>query len=80
MLFFSIDATYTEGYGRMVNDGIGKSCNCNVKIVFVNAKPHVCLFAGRQILAGEELRYDYGVPDLPWRKQVCIDILLAGIY
>jgi len=31
-------------------------------------KPHVLLFAGKDIAPGEELRYDYGGGDMPWRK------------
>ncbi|KAJ8046142.1 hypothetical protein HOLleu_04718 [Holothuria leucospilota] len=30
--------------------------------------PRLCLFARRDIGEGEELRYDYGVDDLPWRQ------------
>lgn len=29
---------------------------------------YLALFALRDIKIGEELRYDYGVKDLPWRK------------
>ncbi|XP_052265006.1 uncharacterized protein LOC127867704 isoform X1 [Dreissena polymorpha] len=39
-----------------------------MKIVEVNQTPHLCTFADRDIAIGEELRYDYGVPTLPWRK------------
>jgi len=42
--------------------------HCFVKIVEVNQTPHLCVFADRDIAIGEELRYDYGVPILPWRK------------
>ncbi|XP_065068901.1 uncharacterized protein LOC135694139 isoform X1 [Rhopilema esculentum] len=37
--------------------------------VMVGQVPHLCLFATRTITQGEELRYDYGLDDLPWRKQ-----------
>ncbi|KAH3717098.1 hypothetical protein DPMN_059876, partial [Dreissena polymorpha] len=40
-----------------------------MKIVEVNQTPHLCTFADRDIAIGEELRYDYGVPTLPWRKK-----------
>uniref|UniRef100_A0A8W8LJI4 SET domain-containing protein n=2 Tax=Magallana gigas TaxID=29159 RepID=A0A8W8LJI4_MAGGI len=30
--------------------------------------PRLCLFANRDIKAGEELRYDYGEANLPWRQ------------
>ena len=32
-------------------------------------KPSLALFASRNICVGEELRYDYGIKDLPWRKK-----------
>lgn len=31
-------------------------------------KTYLALYALRDIAIGEELRYDYGVKDLPWRK------------
>ena len=33
-------------------------------------RPHLCLFAIRDIKQGEELLYDYGVDNLPWMNQV----------
>ncbi|XP_031551828.1 uncharacterized protein LOC116289075, partial [Actinia tenebrosa] len=30
---------------------------------------HICIIAKRNIIKGEELRYDYGIQDLPWRKK-----------
>ena len=38
-----------------------------MKLVIVENQPRLCLFANRDIEKGEELRYDYGEPDLPWR-------------
>jgi len=32
------------------------------------AKTYLALYALKDIAIGEELRYDYGVKDLPWRK------------
>ena len=68
---FSIDATHDIFHqGRMVNDAPTGDIlqNCVMKIVEVCDKPHLCAFATRNIAEGEELRYDYGVPNLPWRK------------
>lgn len=31
-------------------------------------RPHVLIFAGKDIHPGDELRYDYGGGDMPWRK------------
>ncbi len=39
-----------------------------MKRIVVEGKPHVCLFAARNIIPGEELTYDYGGSDWPWRK------------
>ncbi len=71
----SIDATFSDAFGKMVNDATGNRANCVTKIVYVNKEPCVCLFANRDIAEGEELRYDYGVPNLPWRKQVLTFII-----
>ena len=69
---FSIDATLDDGkLARLVNDAKGNSLeNCTMKIIKVNNRKALCLFARRCIEAGEELRYDYGVDDLPWRVKV----------
>lgn len=41
-----------------------------MKRIDVNGKPHLCLFAVDDIQEGEELTYDYGGEDCPWRTQV----------
>lgn len=65
-----IDATEDTGrLGRLVNDGQGEQENCIMRTVKVGGpSPRLCLFARRDIGEGEELRYDYGVDDLPWRQ------------
>nr|XP_043892514.1 uncharacterized protein LOC122776179 [Solea senegalensis] len=40
-----------------------------MKRVIIEGKPHLFLFALREILPGEEITYDYGGKDWPWRKQ-----------
>jgi len=54
----------------MVNDAEKGSLlqNCVMKIVECEDVPHLCLFATRDVEIGEELRFDYGVTTLPWRK------------
>ncbi|KAH3783460.1 hypothetical protein DPMN_161398 [Dreissena polymorpha] len=54
----------------MINDAENGDAKqiCVMKIVEVNQTPHLCTFADGDIAIGEELRYDYGVPTLPWRK------------
>ena len=73
----SIDATHdvakeseTPSLGRLVNegDGIYEPTNSVMKIIRVDNKPRLCLFATRTILPQMEVRYDYGCPDQEWRK------------
>ncbi|KAE8295333.1 N-lysine methyltransferase KMT5A [Larimichthys crocea] len=64
-----IDATQEDGsFGRLVNDD-HKRPNCKMKRIITEAKPHLCLFALRDIQTGEEITYNYGGNDWPWRKQ-----------
>lgn len=65
-----MDATFTDGFGKMVNDS-GRA-NCKMKVVVVDGQPKLCLFANKPIEKDTELRFDYGVKDLPWRKYVSI--------
>uniref|UniRef100_A0A8C4X8D1 SET domain-containing protein n=1 Tax=Erpetoichthys calabaricus TaxID=27687 RepID=A0A8C4X8D1_ERPCA len=41
-----------------------------IKKLAVDGMPHLCLFALRDILPGEEITYSYGDGPWPWRKQV----------
>lgn len=69
--FLSIDASRDDGtLGRLVNDD-HRSPNCKMKKIEVNGNPHLCLFALNDIKEGEEITYDYGGDDCPWRTQVC---------
>jgi len=54
--------------GRMVNDGIGIDQNAAMKLLYVGDKPHLAIFATKDICPGDEIKYDYGVKNLPWRK------------
>lgn len=36
--------------------------------IVVDGVPHLCLFASKDLVDGDELRYDYKAPDLWWRK------------
>jgi len=40
------------------------------KIITCNNTPHLCLFAKKDIKAGEEILYYYGVKDQPWHAEV----------
>ncbi|KAJ8043799.1 N-lysine methyltransferase KMT5A-A [Holothuria leucospilota] len=62
-----IDGTASDGRGRMVNDS-HKNANCKMKVILVEDVPKLCLFAIKDLNEGDELRCDYGVKDLPWRK------------
>ncbi|XP_061193714.1 uncharacterized protein LOC133201942 [Saccostrea echinata] len=68
---YCLDATESSRRGRFANDAGPDDVhqNATMKCVSSKGKPHLALFAKRKIKIGEEIRYDYGVPDLPWRKQ-----------
>uniref|UniRef100_A0A8W8JRM4 SET domain-containing protein n=1 Tax=Magallana gigas TaxID=29159 RepID=A0A8W8JRM4_MAGGI len=66
----SIDATNTERKGKYIKDEeVGSPLNnCVMRLLVTENYPRLCLFANRDIKAGEELRYDYGEANLPWRQ------------
>lgn len=74
----SIDATTeppddldTARLGRLVNHGEPDEVNAKVKVVaFESSNPTMCLFSVKTIEAGQEVLYDYGIKDLPWKTQV----------
>ncbi|XP_016300861.1 N-lysine methyltransferase KMT5A-A-like [Sinocyclocheilus anshuiensis] len=67
-----IDASSEDGsFGRLVNDD-HQHPNCKMKKIYVNGKPHLCLFALKDINEGEEITYDYEGDDCPWRTQKSI--------
>ena len=74
--FHSIDATNSERIARYVNDAEdgAELNNSTMKMVMVEGYPRLCLFANREIKMGEEVRYDYGDPNVPWR-QVCDNVI-----
>ncbi|KAF5896228.1 uncharacterized protein DAT39_014070, partial [Clarias magur] len=64
---YCIDASVDDGsLGRLVNDD--SNPNAKMKIISISRIPHLCLFALRDIQPGEEITYDYGGYDLPWRR------------
>ncbi|KAF6728633.1 N-lysine methyltransferase SETD8-A, partial [Oryzias melastigma] len=65
-----IDASQEDdSLGRLINDDY-KNPNCKMKKILANGKPHLCLFALRNINPGEEITYDYGGKDWPWRQKL----------
>ncbi|XP_077436193.1 uncharacterized protein LOC144060471 [Vanacampus margaritifer] len=40
-----------------------------MKYLNVQGKPHLCLFATQDIDSGEEITYNYGDSDWPWRSK-----------
>ncbi|XP_060554702.1 uncharacterized protein LOC132715677 isoform X3 [Ruditapes philippinarum] len=64
-----IDGTFSEQIGRFANDGICEEKNAMAKTVLLSNEPRLALFATRNIFPGEEIRFDYGINDLPWRKK-----------
>lgn len=62
----------------MINDATLPITNCNILKFSGCTEGHqadirLCVFANKTIEIGSELRYDYGMKDLPWRKKVCVD-------
>ncbi|XP_051802894.1 uncharacterized protein LOC110968623 isoform X9 [Acanthochromis polyacanthus] len=57
-----------QSLGRLVNDE-HKNPNCKMRTVQLDGMPHLCLFAVQDIVPGDEVTYDYGHCDWPWRKQ-----------
>jgi len=55
---YSIDATNSSGYGRMVNDA--KHGNFIMKKIIVGDEEHLCLFANDDTRPGDQLLYNYG--------------------
>ncbi len=41
-----------------------------MKIIRVDGRPHLCLFALKDINPGEEITYNNGDSDWPWRNKV----------
>lgn len=65
----SIDASDPEaGLGRWINDDHKAPNSVMKKVIVHDSSPHLCLFACDDIQVGEEIRYDYGTKDLPWRQ------------
>jgi len=67
-----IDASDEDGsFGRLVNDD-HISPNTKMKKIIVDHVPRLCLIATQQINPGDEIAYDYGDGDYPWRKEVLL--------
>ncbi|XP_045915514.1 uncharacterized protein LOC123977076 [Micropterus dolomieu] len=63
-----VDASKEDGtLGRLVNDD-HISPNCEMRKVVYKGKPHLCLFAVKEISPGEEITYNYGESSYPWRS------------
>lgn len=71
-MLISVDGTYQNTLGRLVNDSPSRYANCIVKRYNVDGESKLILVASRDIEKDEELRYDYGdrPANLPWRKNV----------
>ncbi|XP_048866343.1 histone-lysine N-methyltransferase set-1-like [Brienomyrus brachyistius] len=62
-----IDAAKEDGsLGRLVNDN-HINPNATMKNLKVDGKPYLCLFTLKSISPGEEITYNYGDSDWPWR-------------
>ena len=70
VFIISVDATKIDCLAKFVNDSPAKFANCIMKKYELDVQPHIYLKACANIVDGEELRYDYGDTDLPWRIHV----------
>uniref|UniRef100_A0A9J7XHV3 SET domain-containing protein n=1 Tax=Cyprinus carpio carpio TaxID=630221 RepID=A0A9J7XHV3_CYPCA len=62
-----IDASLDDGsLGRLVNDS--QKPNGKIKKIELGGKPHLCLFAIKDINKDDQITYNYGGQDLPWRS------------
>nr|XP_055065244.1 uncharacterized protein LOC129447504 [Misgurnus anguillicaudatus] len=63
-----IDGALEDGsFGRLVNDE-HRAPNCRMKLIEAEGKPHLCLFALKEITIGTEITYDYGGKEWLWRQ------------
>ncbi len=70
---FRVDAAREDGsLGRLVNDD-HVNPNSKMKTIRVDREPHLCLFAVKDISPGQEIMYNYGDSDWPWRSKVFTD-------
>ncbi|XP_070399308.1 histone-lysine N-methyltransferase set-1-like [Nothobranchius furzeri] len=64
-----VDAAQEDGsLGRLVNDE-DENPNSKMKVTRVDGRPHLCLFAHKDIGPGEEITYNYGDSAWPWRSK-----------
>jgi len=58
-----------ETVGRLVNDE-HINPNAYMKVVAVDGTPHLLLYSRWTINVGDEIRYNYGAGNFPWRNKV----------
>ena len=58
----NIDAKHIGSLMKFANNSFGLMANCRAKVISSHShgQPRICLYADRQISAGEELFFDYG--------------------
>ncbi|KAI3354602.1 hypothetical protein L3Q82_019106, partial [Scortum barcoo] len=62
-----VDAAKEDGsLGRLISDE-HVNPNSKMKTIKIDGKPHLCLFALKDISPGEEITYNYGDFNWPWR-------------
>lgn len=79
----SVDATEepTTGpmLGRLVNHGERQEVNVKLVVIDVGSLPVLCMFALRNIREDEELLYNYGTNNLPWKENLPVMTLFKKI-
>jgi len=56
--------------GRLVNHS--RRGSAKMKVVTIDSIPHLCLFTLCEMLPGEQVLYDYGIKNLPFKDKVSI--------
>jgi len=69
---YSIDATSVRNkLGRLINHSVC-AISARPQVVGVDGTPHICLFATKDVEAGDQVLYDYGPKELPFTDKVRI--------
>nr|XP_034322321.1 N-lysine methyltransferase KMT5A-like [Crassostrea gigas] len=69
LLRFAEGRKRIKDYPLILGTPKSKQNNSVMKILEVDGVPQLVLYASRKIGKGEEIRYDYGEKNLPWRKK-----------
>ena len=64
-----MDASFSDGLGRLVNDAPPQKANSTIRKVRTDGICSLHIYGKKDINIGDQITYDYGVNDLPWRTK-----------